>query len=122
MLLSAPRCPVGTCARARTRTLPSLFHPRLARIDPGATRKGRRWTWQQDTGQQDGYNEEDEAGDDFEDEDEEGEDGGEGDEDDEGSVLGEGQGEDIEDGREGKDDDQYEQAAPDPSDVAFLLN
>ena len=47
---------------------------------------------------------------------------GEGDEDDEGSVLGEGQGEDIEDGREGKDDDQYEQAAPDPSDVAFLLN
>ena len=40
----------------------------------------------------------------------------------EGSVLGEGQGEDIEDGREGKDDDQYEQAAPDPSGVAFLLN
>ena len=40
----------------------------------------------------------------------------------EGSVLGEGQGEDGEDGREGKDDDQCEQAAPDPSDVAFLLN
>ena len=77
---------------------------------------------QHGTGQQDGHSEEDEAGDDFEDEDEEGEDGGEGDEDDEGSVLGEGQGEDGEDGREGKDDDQYEQAAPDPSGVAFLLN
>ena len=81
---------------------------------------------QPDTGQQDGYDDEDEAGDDFEDEDKEGEDGGEGDEDDEGSVLGEGQGEDIEDGREGKDDEQYEQTAPDPSDetsaLAFLLN
>ena len=61
-------------------------------------------------------------GDDFEDEDEEGGDVGEDDEDEEGSVVGEGQGEDGEDGREGKDDDQYEQAAPDPSDVAFLLN
>ena len=56
---------------------------------------------QPDTGQQDGYDEKDE---------------------DEGSVLVEGQGEDGEDGREGKDDDQYEQAAPDPSDVAFVLN
>ena len=52
----------------------------------------------------------------------EGEDGGEDDEDEEGSVVGEGQGEEGEDGREGKDDDQYEQAAPDPSGVAFLLN
>ena len=77
---------------------------------------------QQDTGQQDGYNEEDEAGDDFEDEDEEGGDVGEDDEDEEGSVVGEGQGEDGEDGREGKDDDQYAQAAPDPSGAANSLN
>lgn len=93
-------------------------HRRVEEWTCQCSSRGRGW----DSSGGDGYNEEDEAGDDFEDEDEEGEDGGEGDEDDEGSVLVEGQGEDGEDGREGKDDDQYEQAAPDPSGVAFLLN